>query len=237
MIGIESAKMPLAAQKKIALSQDHDPSTIRSMPEVRQALLEEQKYRCAYCERPLTDEFDATKIEHFHPQSLKKFESLSCKTQSGADNGVKAVVTWTNLLIVCPGHSDGGKAATCDSRKGDTDVCDRIRNPKLMPPLTSQVRVDFKDGTVHAVNGDQGSNNVINTVLGLNDGFLCRGRLNTYRAATRRLNDLNKAARNRSSLKQAKARPHDIKTMLEKAASEQPYGSVYITLLEKRGWL
>lgn len=236
MISIDTGEMPSVAQKKLALSQSHDPSIISSMSEVRQALLEEQRYRCAYCERRLTDEFGTTKIEHFHPKS-RDFISSSCKAQSGAGDGVKAAVAWTNLLMVCLGNGDEGNAATCDSRKADTDVCGRIRNPKLTPLLTSQVRVDFTDGTVHAVNGDEGSDDVFNTVLGLNDGFLCRGRFNMYRAVVKRLNELNDAASRRSSSKQAKARLSDIEKMLREAAEREPYGSVYITLLEKRGLL
>lgn len=81
------------------------------------ALLEEQHYLCAYCNRNL-DEYSAVenlhhlKIEHWYPQSLCEDEPFY-NTPNGRD------VAHENMLIVCPGENVNPKFTHCDSSRTD----------------------------------------------------------------------------------------------------------------------
>lgn len=70
-----------------------------SKPELRQALLEEQGYLCAYC-MAIIDE-DNSKVEHIIPRST--FPDLQ--------------MTYTNMLICCTGDTDA--IHHCDTIKDD----------------------------------------------------------------------------------------------------------------------
>lgn len=70
-----------------------------SKPELRQALLEEQGYLCAYC-MAIIDE-DNSKVEHIIPRST--FPDLQ--------------MTYTNMLICCTGNTDA--ISHCDTLKDD----------------------------------------------------------------------------------------------------------------------
>jgi len=70
---------------------------------LRTALLQEQKYLCAYCMTSLEDLYKYVKIEHYVPRD--------------ADNEL----AYKNLLAVCCGNAGKPKTAqTCDTRKGNT---------------------------------------------------------------------------------------------------------------------
>ena len=79
------------------------------------ALLEEQHYLCAYCNRNL-DEYSEMnklhhlKIEHWYPQSLCQAEA-HYNTPNGRD------VAHENMLIVCPGENVNPKFTHCDSSR------------------------------------------------------------------------------------------------------------------------
>lgn len=86
------------------------------------ALLIEQHYLCAYCNRILDEYIEPTeklanrlhllKIEHWYPQSLCQQEA-SFNTLNGRD------VSHENMLIVCPGENANPKFTHCDSSRTD----------------------------------------------------------------------------------------------------------------------
>lgn len=87
------------------------------MNNYKRALLEEQHYLCAYCNRNLDeyseeDKLHHLKIEHWYPQSLCKQEP-NYNTLTGLD------VTHDNMLIVCPGYNSNPKFTHCDSSRKD----------------------------------------------------------------------------------------------------------------------
>ena len=230
MIGIEKSSMPRQAQEALAFDETRAFRTISSMPEVRQTLFDAQHGRCAYCERELSLKPGRTRIEHFHPQS-GAFLSPACSTQSGAKKAEDAPVAWWNLLLACPGKGDQGQE-TCDVSKHQKDVCEAIHNPRLMTPSTSQVRVDGVSGRVLAANDDDEATRVVDEVLRLNDPALCRERSNVWSAVVRRLGEMSKAAARRH--KGGQAPKADVEAMLEEAVRTKPFGSVYLSLLEKK---
>lgn len=83
----------------------------------KKALLEEQHFLCAYCNRNL-DEFSEEaklyhlKIEHWYPQKLCKI-APDYNTPNGND------VAHENMLIVCPGQNANPDFTHCDSSRTD----------------------------------------------------------------------------------------------------------------------
>lgn len=81
------------------------------------ALLEEQHYLCAYCNRNL-DEYSTIeklhhlKIEHWYPQTLCENEPYY-NTPNGRD------VSHENMLIVCPGENVNPDFTHCDTSRSD----------------------------------------------------------------------------------------------------------------------
>lgn len=73
--------------------------------DIRQSLLEEQGYLCAYCMRRIG--IDDMKIEHRIPQSADPTEQLDYRNMLGVCNG---------------GEGMDKKSTTCDTHKGDAKI-------------------------------------------------------------------------------------------------------------------
>lgn len=121
-------------------------------PELREALLKEQGYICAYCMRgiPVKDvpyESADSKIEHV--LSRKKHEDLQLE--------------YNNMVICCPGRLMG--AMHCDAKKGEED----IQCSPLSREAMQTIRY-WKDGTILSTNPVY--NDEINNVLNLNIDIL-----------------------------------------------------------------
>lgn len=76
---------------------------------IRESLLAEQHYLCAYCMRKIKNDRLKTSIEHWYPLSKNKDKALDYK----------------NMLVVCDGGKNwsgkGKKILCCDACKGDED--------------------------------------------------------------------------------------------------------------------
>ena len=96
---------------------DDMPPDIKST--LRQSLLEEQGYLCAYCMSKIRDK---VKIEHYEPRN----------TQNELD--------YSNLLAVCTGNSEGDsfKHQHCDTKK---DMISKKSAPTELLSRGSRVRV------------------------------------------------------------------------------------------------
>jgi uncharacterized protein (TIGR02646 family) len=155
---------------------------IKSLPEVRGKLYDEQNGRCAYCERRLRDASGAsgTRIEHFHPQhGARQQEPDACLQAAGASTLEQAAVSWTNLLLCCGGTGWG--TDTCDVRKGSEDICGVLKNPKTIPAsLPSLIHVGPTGSALPYATNDAGAQQVIDTVLALNTPFLASKRAEVY---------------------------------------------------------
>lgn len=99
--------------------------------EVRQAILEEQHYLCAYCMKRIGNEELHTTIEHWSSLSKDKDNALS----------------YHNFLAVCKGGADvsgntKGRILCCDASKGDQE----IRIDPLDQEMMSHIVYDKEGG-------------------------------------------------------------------------------------------
>jgi len=115
--------------------------------DIRQALLKEQGYLCAYCMRRISA--DKMKIEHYETQS-------SCDAKRALDYNI--------MLGVCLGNSKERQKyenLTCDSHRGDTDL---TINPLVKSTIDL---IKYKvDGTIYSDN--EIINKDLNETLNLN---------------------------------------------------------------------
>lgn len=158
-------------------NQKVDFAGLKSSKRIRRTLWDQQQGRCAYCERALRDpdrDDHQTKIEHFHPQNASEWTE-SCAYCSGATSTLDAQTTWKNLLLVCKGIPRAGGQTTCDTSKGNEDICARFRNPKMWEyAVLATVK---RSGRIDAAAGlPDGADDVINRVLNLNDEHLISAR-------------------------------------------------------------
>lgn len=128
MLYIQKKKTPAVIRRKVAemrsnplwkKASESDTNAIRKnwfdqLPkaDIREALLEEQHYLCAYCMKKIENDGLHTTIEHVVPLSKNKEKSLD----------------YQNMLLVCKGGSDielekhdkaKGRVLCCDGSKHD----------------------------------------------------------------------------------------------------------------------
>ncbi|MEL4505155.1 hypothetical protein AAEX63_12850 [Luteococcus sp. H138] len=220
MLTITSTGMPTAAVTAMAATRGGDFDVLKSAPGVRERLRDEQANRCAYCERIMSQEPGRTKIEHFHPRT-KDFTDPRCASESGTTDREKSIVEWRNLLLVCPGNS--GREKTCDTRKGATDICTKIHNPKrdgLNSP--TQVMCNY-EGRVTSVEGTDEAKDAIDNDLNLNERTLLLARKALWASLigeVRRARSPNPRGLNKA----------DLRHRLVAASQTKEFGSVYLTL-------
>lgn len=127
-------------------------SEYESTPELRDSLLKDQGFICAYCMRriPVTDHgtTESSRIEHIIPQSMLTREQA---------------MEYSNMVICCPGaiSSISEKLTHCDRHKGE--------KPISLSPLDKNfiATLDYKrDGTLFS--SDKRFDSEINTILNLN---------------------------------------------------------------------
>lgn len=130
---------------------------------LRESLLKEQGYICAYCMRriPAKDgKIDATsKIEHVLSQ--ERHNNLQ--------------MDYGNMVVCCPGKINDGELH-CDSSKGENDL---LCSP-LSSPAMSTIQYNPSDGRIKS--SDPKYDKEINDVLNLNTQILMDNRSETWNA-------------------------------------------------------
>lgn len=153
MIYIQKSTPPKKFQEfkqKPQAHYDSMPADVKSA--LRQSLLEEQGYLCAYCMRRIHNNPQEVKIEHYEPRNSQN------------------ELEYSNLLAVCKGNSNGNQFGHqhCDTKKGD-------KNLHINPQNIDHIRcISYRsDGTIYANDNDE-FNNDLNLTLNLNDehGYL-----------------------------------------------------------------
>ncbi|MDM8525380.1 hypothetical protein QUF80_18595 [Desulfococcaceae bacterium HSG8] len=101
---------------------------------IRISLLAEQGHLCAYCMQRISE--GTMKVEHWQCQRHFPERQLD----------------WQNMLGVCPGNQGlPGNSQTCDTRKGDADLClnpaDHEHHARLEICYT-------RDGRIHSHNAE-----------------------------------------------------------------------------------
>ena len=122
----------------------------RAIPELKDSLLKEQGYLCAYCMARIDK--DHMKVEHFKPQSLYPQDIFS----------------YGNLLACCQGKTQG--ESHCDTSKGN----DEIKLSPLEPSCVNTLSYESGTGAIRSSNEDY--NHDLDT-LNLNAHIIKRNRL------------------------------------------------------------
>ena len=120
-------------------------------PELKDSLLKEQGYLCAYCMARIDK--DHMKVEHFNPQSLYPDD----------------IFTYRNLLACCQGKTQG--EPHCDTSKEDDEI-------KLSPLESSCVdTLSYESGTGAIRSSNPYYNRELDRILHLNTPIIKQNRL------------------------------------------------------------
>lgn len=152
MIRIDKSKEPKSwTQHRLTPGAKYEAT-----PDLKDSLLEEQGYICAYCMRriPVSDKGtdETTRIEHVNPQSsLSREEAMD----------------YRNMVICCPGAmaSTSKKQCHCDRHKGESKVSFNPFDQNFLNTLSYK-----SDGTIKSSNGKYDKE--LNDVLNLNIAIL-----------------------------------------------------------------
>lgn len=135
----------------------------QSIPELRDSLLKEQGYICAYCMRRIPTKDDnsneTSRIDHI--LSRGKHDDLKLNYQ--------------NMVICCPGAIDNN--FHCDKSKGKNDITFNQYDDSCI----STISYKTKDGKIESSN--TGFNSEIETLLNLNHPLLKKNRQQTLSGA------------------------------------------------------
>ena len=142
-------------------------ATYEATPDLRESLLKEQGYICAYCMRRIKAsdapyERAESKIEHL--RSREHHPNLQ--------------MDYSNMVICCPGRMAGNMH--CDASKGDKD----IQCSPLSQEAMSTIQYD-NDGTIKSTN--KAYNAEINDVLHLNIDILKSNRKALWDAVRKKI--------------------------------------------------
>jgi uncharacterized protein (TIGR02646 family) len=168
MIQINKRSEPVewTAKKATPGFREYEP-----IPELRDALLIEQGYICAYCMRRLPAQdvkVDASsKIEHIKSQEDRSDLQLN----------------YTNMAICCPGNLND--EAHCDKLKGGNSVSFNLHTQALQ----QSIEYGSKDGFIRSTNTTW--NNEINELLNLNHSMLMANRKEALLGVIEYLNAAN----------------------------------------------
>lgn len=141
----------------------------RAIDELKESLLKEQGYICAYCMRRIPCKDD-------NPCAIIRVEHIFSR-KNHPDK--EYVFNYKNLVACCPGAigmlPDSEKMSAdnfhCDRRKGDNDVSFSLFSDTFIDTIS----YSSKDGTVRS--SDSKYNEEINEILNLNHPQLKRNRL------------------------------------------------------------
>lgn len=115
--------------------------------DIRESLLQEQGYLCAYCMRRISKAH--MKIEHWYPESKSD--------EAGR-------MDYSNMLGCCEGHKDHctHSGDTCDTHKGDTEL--------TLTPLNRDhiAKIKYRTGTGEIYSEDSVIDHDLNVTLNLN---------------------------------------------------------------------
>lgn len=146
-----------------------------AIPKLRESLLEEQGYLCAYCLRriPATDKNsqENSRIDHFYPQTLAEDNNMPEK-----------ILDYDNLVICCPGAiSSATENFHCDKSKKESELTFSLFREDFIDSL----KYKSFDGTISSTNTDWDKE--INIYLNLNNALLKSNRKETLSAVIENL--------------------------------------------------
>lgn len=129
--------------------------------DLREALLQEQGYLCAYCMRRIpvrdTNSTEDTRIDHIKSRTQHPEQELD----------------YGNMVICCPGAISGNTNFHCDKSKKDTNISFDVFSQDCIDTLNY-----LSDGTIKSSNSTY--NDEINNILCLNNNLLKSNRKAKY---------------------------------------------------------
>lgn len=129
----------------------------QSIPELRESLLKEQGYICAYCMRSIPNKDknsnEDSRIDHILSRERHPNKKLD----------------YQNMVICCPGAISND--FHCDKRKSENDITFSLFNDSFI----STLKYNTKSGEIKSSNPEW--NKEINTILNLNNELLKTNRL------------------------------------------------------------
>ena len=134
----------------------------QAIPELRQALLEEQGYICAYCMRRIPCQ-DANSGE------TSRIDHIKCR-----DRWPELGLSYNNMVLCCPGAITDD--FHCDKRKDNRDISFSPFDDDFINTL----KYGTKDGRMQSTNADWDQE--INEVLNLNNALLKSNRAEVINA-------------------------------------------------------
>lgn len=150
-----------------------------SKPELRNSLLEEQGYICAYCMRriPVADSNSNETMRIDHVLSRHNHPELQLR--------------YTNMVACCPRAINGN--FHCDKSKGENDISFNLFDNSFFNTLS----YSSKDGTIKSTSEE--FNTQINNILNLNNALLKRNRLEVLKGV---INILDRKGWSSSNIRQ-----------------------------------
>ncbi|MDY5738287.1 MAG: retron system putative HNH endonuclease [Candidatus Onthomorpha sp.] len=131
-----------------------------AIPELKNALLDEQGYLCAYCMQRISE--DTMKVEHIKPRSKNKELNFEYK----------------NLVACCKGGEGYSEDRQhCDTKKGNTEISIDVFNDDDIKTISYSSRTGEIKSSSTEYNKD------INDILNLNCSYLKRQRISVLNAA------------------------------------------------------
>jgi uncharacterized protein (TIGR02646 family) len=182
----------------------------QAIPELRDSLLEEQGYICAYCMRriPIKDKNSTETSRIDHILSRTKHEDLK--------------LSYQNMVICCPGAIDNDKFH-CDKCKGEEDITFNLFDEVFI----STISYNSKDGAIKSSNAIYDKE--MQGMLNLNHALLQKNRQQTLQGVTAVLNR-----------KQVPWKKSEIRKLLEQWQNKditgqfKPYCGIVIWYLNKK---
>jgi len=148
----------------------------QSIPELVDALLEEQGYICAYCMRRIPHKdrlYKKDGINYVLTDEDHRVEHIQSR-----ENHDDKKLDYSNMVICCPGHI--GSEEHCDRLKGSKDISFTPLDANFIATLSYKM-----DGEI--VSSNEQYNKEINDVLNLNTPILKENRKNTWEAVKKEL--------------------------------------------------
>jgi len=123
-----------------------------AIPELRDALLMEQRYICAYCMRRIP-------VKDNNSNETSRIDHIKCR-----EHYPELELDYNNMVICCPGSIDGD--FHCDKKKGNSDISFTPFDIHFI----NTISYETKSGKIKSSNSVW--NNEINTMLNLNNTLL-----------------------------------------------------------------
>lgn len=178
----------------------------QASPELREILLKEQGFICAYCMKGLDAEGKNTKIEHMKCRRLHP----------------ELKFIYRNMVVCCNGDTFGFRH--CDTSKGDNDISFDL----LSDPFFSTLSYGLGTGTIKSSVASW--DNEINNLLNLNNEYLKQERLAVLKAA---INTLDKK-RDWNETKSELTRLRDEWDQMDKGGRYKQFCGIVVYFLNKR---